>query len=666
VTVAATAPLAIDHALAQATTAPGQPSPEPPSIEELLRDAEVRDTALSPDGARVAILIRKTIEKAPAAYIVFYEIAKSDPPNPVNLGDYDVERIEWANDERLLVWVQFHKNSVTGKPSGFWYYDTFVPVPTERLFAIDASGKNGVLLLNNDEDALDLFHAANVVDMMRGDPRHILMQIWNSRASVQALHKVDIYTGEAVLVEKGGGQTNGWFTQNGVPVLRYDSNSRGTLVTIYARAPGETKWTLFRKIRRNELEQLADITFVAATPEPGVVLSLGFDEGADMPTVRKFDTRTLQAGDIVAQDAAHQIKGVFVDEAYTPLAVSVSDDRTRYKFFDPVLEAHYKGVNTYFANACSIRPYDVSRDHKRFIFHVSGPRNPGAFWLYDTEKHDLEPLGTQRPWLRDSRLAPMKAVAVRARDGQSITAYVTTPLPSFAEPRPLVVVPHGGPEVRDQLDFDLFAQAFAAQGWIVLQPNFRGSGGYGKAFADKGRRRWGDLMQQDVEDCVAHVLAQGGADPSKVAICGASYGGYAALMGAVLRPDLYKAVVSISGDADLAETLAFSRSEDGAESSVYEYWVKTIGDPKADRTQLAWASPALRAAEIKAPVLLVHGTEDRIVSPKQSRIMAKALTAAGKSVEFVELKGVGHRNWTNENWQLVLEKSVAHIRKGFA
>jgi dipeptidyl aminopeptidase/acylaminoacyl peptidase len=374
----------------------------------------------------------------------------------------------------------------------------------------------------------------------------------------------------------------------------------------------------------------------------------------------------MMVGDLVAEDQNRQILGVFTDESDTALGVSLSDDRTNYAFFDQKLAAHYKAVNTYFGNECSVRPFDVSSDHKRFIFDVSGPRQPGAFWLYDVEKKNLELLGEKRPWLTKERLAPMKALSIKTRDGKSITAYLTTPITPAKGPRPMVVMPHGGPEVRDRLEFDTFAQAFAAQGWLVLQPNFRGSGGYGKAFADQGRRRWGDLMQEDVEDSVDHVITAGLADHARIAICGASYGGYAALMGAVRKPDLYKAVVSIAGDADLDETLAFSRQEDGSDSRTYQYWVETIGDPKTDKAMLAKASPALRAAEFKAPVLLIHGTEDTIVTPKQSRIMAKSLKAAGKSCELVEMKGVGHRDWTDANWKMLLEKSVAHIQRGFA
>jgi dipeptidyl aminopeptidase/acylaminoacyl peptidase len=661
IAAAATAPLAFEHALA-AEAAP----PVPPSIDELLKEATVLDSALSPDGGRAAVLASNKVDKRVSSRIIFFETGSDARARSVDLGELQVEKVEWANNERLLIWARRDTDD-QGKPSGLWYYGEFVPIPVRRILAINADGGAAVALFSNQKTLFRRqFSLTTVVDRMNDDPRHILMQLWDPKTSAQALYQVDVYTGDAVLVEKGRLATVGWFTQNGTPVIRYDSNSRGTTVTVYARAPGEADWKLFRKVRRNELEQLADLEFVAPTPDPGVILMLSLDEGADMPSIRKFDTRTMTVGDVVAENRTRQIGGVFTDEAATALGVSLSDDRTNYTFFDPKLAAHYKGVNAYFANECSVRPFDVSNDHKRFIFSVSGPRQPGAFWLYDVDKKSLKLLGEKRPWLTEKRLAPMTVLSIKTRDGGAITAYLTTPIAPARGPRPLVVLPHGGPEARDRLDFDLFAQTFAAQGWLVLQPNFRGSGGYGKAFANQGRRHWGDLMQEDVEDSVDHVIAAGLADPAKVAICGASYGGYAALMGAVRKPDLYKAVVSIAGDADLNETLAFSRLEDGPESRTYEYWVATIGDPKTDKAMLDKASPALRAAEFKAPVLLIHGTEDTIVTPRQSRLMDKALKDAGKSSELIEMKGVGHRGWTEANWKMLLEKSVAHIQKGFA
>jgi dipeptidyl aminopeptidase/acylaminoacyl peptidase len=184
-------------------------------------------------------------------------------------------------------------------------------------------------------------------------------------------------------------------------------------------------------------------------------------------------------------------------------------------------------------------------------------------------------------------------------------------------------------------------------------------------FADAGRKRWGDRMQEDVEDAVAQVVATGRVETGKIAICGYSYGAYAALMGAVRKPDLYKAVVAIAGDSDLLETIAFAKAEEGVDSPAYLYWLETIGDPATDSEMMRTASPALHADRFKAPVLLMHGTEDQIVSPKQSRIMAQALKAAGKSVEHVEIKGRGHRDLEEDDWKLVYTKSVEHIARAF-
>lgn len=643
-------------------------APKPPSVDELIADPEVLDVALSPGGGRLAMLVQRKSKGANDAWIQFDDLDNPSqaPAAPAHLGDVSVRQIEWVNEDRLLVWFDMDKGQ-DGKPTGLNFDGEFIKMPVRRVLAINADGSDPVILFKNQTSVMRRsFDLSRVVDVMQSDPRNILMQLWDEVRGVEALHRVDVYTGDARLIERGDFMTNGWFTQNGVPVIRYDSNERGTVISIYVRAPGETDWKLFRKVRRNELEQLSELRFVAATREPGVLLVLMLEDGANMPVIRRFDTRTMKIGETVVQDADHQITGLFIDEDLNPISVGLSDDYGNHRFLDARLAAHYGGVKTFFNNAYSVRPYDISRDHKRVVFHVSAPQQPGAFWLYDMGKANLELLGEQKPWLGKSRLASMTKLDVKTRDGADIAAYLTTPIGGAKGPLPLVVLPHGGPEARDQLDFDLFAQALAARGWMVLQPNFRGSGGYGRAFADLGRRHWGDRMQEDVEDCVAHVMGLGVVDTRRIAICGASYGGYAALMGAVRKPELYKAVVSIAGDADLVETLAFSRSEDGADSSAYAYWCASIGDPKADRAALEAASPALRAKEIQAPVLLIHGTEDRIVTPKQSRIMAKALTAAGKTCELVEMKGVGHRGWSDENYRMILTKSADHIAKAFA
>jgi dipeptidyl aminopeptidase/acylaminoacyl peptidase len=247
----------------------------------------------------------------------------------------------------------------------------------------------------------------------------------------------------------------------------------------------------------------------------------------------------------------------------------------------------------------------------------------------------------------------------------ALTAYLTRPV-ADAPPRPIVVMPHGGPETRDYYDYDPLLQAMAAEGWMVLQVNFRGSSGYGRAFADAGRKHWGDLMQNDIEDALKLVFERYGVDQKRLAICGISYGGYAALMGAVKTPDLYRAVVSIAGVADLPRMMTYERKTQGEDSLTYAYWLKTLGDPWKERPQLVVASPADRADEIKAPVLLMHGELDGIVPVEQSQAMRDALHKARKSVDYVEAVAEGHPLWTHDNNLMMTRRVLDHIRKAFA
>ncbi len=648
-----------------AADAPPPVAAAPPSLDELLKKPLLLDAALSPDGERVAMLREQREGDKRLSYLRMNRVADLDgQPVDVALGDFDVEQVEWASNDRLLVWVLFDK-ATDGKPTGVWIYDTFVPIPVRRVMAIGADGKNAVVLFNNQKQTLRRdFNLGQVVDMTPDEPGHVIMQIWDYVHDCWALHQVDLFTGEATEFERGTTATDGWFMQAGVPVLRYDSNQTGTSVSVFARAPGETEWTLYRKFRRNELKKLADFDVLAATPEPGVLLIASQTDSEDTVTVKRFDLRTLTVGDVVASKPGHDIEAVFCDEKWGFVGARYTDERDAYQFTDPNLAAHYKGMNAFFGNSCNVRLYDVNHSHTRFITKVSGPQQAHSFYLYDREAKQYAPLGQSRPWLK-GRLAPMEILKVKARDGLEVTAYLTTPVTPSTGPRPMVVMPHGGPELRDSYSYDTWVQALAAQGWLVLQPNFRGSGGYGKVFANAGHHHWGDAMQWDVEDCVDSLVRAGRADPGRLAIMGASYGGYAALMGIVLKPDLYRCAISRAGDSDLNQLLNYARREEGNDSLTYKWWVKLVGDPKDDAAMLKTGSPRLRVAEIKTPLLLYHGSEDNIVNPDASRDMAKAMKKAGKTCDYVEVKGEGHRGWSDDNERQFITRAIGFIGAHF-
>jgi dipeptidyl aminopeptidase/acylaminoacyl peptidase len=461
-----------------AAAQPVPPTPIPPTIEEFLKPALDRDAALSPDGKRIAILTSKTLGKKTTATVT---LLNADAPDvgrvTIPLGELETLSVAWGNDTRLLIRVRMNLQvglDQTGsrlKRPGIKVSDIFL----HRIIAIDADGKNNVALFDDGTDKLrNISDLANVVDTLKDEPRHVLMQAWNPEFSAYWLYKVDIYTGKPMPIERGELQTWGWLTQNGVPILRYDGNMRGTVMSIQARAPGAKTWTFFRKVRVGERSQ-PELEIVGPTNEPGVLLTAVWPPTADTRALQKFDTRTMSLTDVVSAPAGRDVSGALFNANSELFAATYTDDRRAYQFTDPTLGPHFRALNKYLGNECNIRFFDISADGTRMLASISGPRDPGSYFFYDRTAKRFDALGQKQPWLTQDRLAKIETLAVKTRDGAAITAYLTVPL--AAGPRPLVVMPHGGPEVRDSVDYDAFAQVLAAQGWLVLQPNFRGSGG---------------------------------------------------------------------------------------------------------------------------------------------------------------------------------------------
>jgi dipeptidyl aminopeptidase/acylaminoacyl peptidase len=274
------------------------------------------------------------------------------------------------------------------------------------------------------------------------------------------------------------------------------------------------------------------------------------------------------------------------------------------------------------------------------IAYVSSPSHPASFYLMDLTTNKADLVGEEYPGLASAQLGEVRVVSYTARDGTTIPAYLTLPPGGLEKDLPLVVLPHGGPEDRDDFAFDWWPQFIATRGYAVLQPQYRGSTGFGDAFRLAGRKQWGGLMQDDVTDGVKWLINQGVADPHRVCIVGSSYGGYAALAGAAFTPELYACAASINGITNLPELGAYARDHFGSDSFQVGYWRDDIGSPRDP--EVAARSPLNAVENIRSPVMLMYSTDDTVVPPSQSEAMAHALQRNGKDFSLVTLGGDDH------------------------
>jgi dipeptidyl aminopeptidase/acylaminoacyl peptidase len=331
---------------------------------------------------------------------------------------------------------------------------------------------------------------------------------------------------------------------------------------------------------------------------------------------------------------------------------------------DPRLNAHIRGLRKMFEDSANVYVYDSSEDGKSFLLFIESPRDPPGFYFYLTETRRIEAVGTTQDVMTQVMLPRASVVRYAARDGQQLSGYLTVPAKAPKDLRlPLVIFPHGGPEARDSLSFETWNQYFVSLGYAVFQPNFRGSDGFGKAFAESGYGEWGRKMQDDISDAVKTLVDQGVADPQRVCIVGASYGGYAALAGASLTPDLYKCAVSVAGISDLTDFIAWRKRTWNSDSATYVYMLKAIGNPDTDAQRLREVSPLQQVSKIKAPVLLVHGTDDYIVPISQSRMMKRVLDQAGRKTELIEVEHEGHPYFSKKSELYALSNIGAFLWK---
>lgn len=364
---------------------------------------------------------------------------------------------------------------------------------------------------------------------------------------------------------------------------------------------------------------------------------------------RAYYTMSLKDGKISESIFSHKdkdVEHVLTDIQRVVHGVRYSGFKPSYEFFDSKLNARMRGIKKVMPNnAFTISDY--TPDWKSIVFYMDGEQSSGDYLLYQNSRLDF--IAAARPEIPQQAVHPVTEYSYNARDGLTIPSLITTPLGIPAKDLPAIMLPHGGPESYDKLEFNWLAQYFASQGYLVVQPQFRGSEGFGLTHLLKGRGEWGRKMQDDLTDAVADLAKKGMIDKSRVCIVGASYGGYAALAGATFTPGMYQCVVAINGVSDVARMLKTEKRKYGRDHWVVYYWQDVIAKGEVKKSHLEQISPINHVEQVTAPVLLIHGELDLIVPLSQSENMFDELEDAGKNVTFIELEDGDHHLSNTKN-----------------
>lgn len=563
-----------------------------------------------------------------------------------------VDGFTWVNPERVLI-------SIAQK---YGALDT--PQSTGELFAIDADGGRSELLIGyraqsaglgtriqkkKDEDVW-----AQLVDDLPADDKNVLVSISPFHAEPYTrLERLDVYSGRRVQLARAPVQRAGFITDND-NVLRFAAGSGSDNVRkLFYRTGEGAEWELI-----NDESVTGNYEWPVGFSADNRTAYLQVEHDSGPNSIVAFDIATRTRKEVLRDDNSNPYRLIYRNGTAIPIGAELMDGKRRIAFFDETApEARlYRSLEGAFQGD-AVRITSQTSDGRLALVQVWSDRSPGDFFLFDTVAKKAEHLLSRSGWIDPEKMASTRPVELKARDGLPLHGYLTVPNGSGGKNLPTVVLPHGGPfGIQDVWGFDDEAQMLAEAGYAVIKVNFRGSGGYGRAFKEAGARQWGLTMQDDLTDTTRWLIDQGIADPKRICIYGASYGAYAALMGVAKEPDLYRCAAGYVGVYDLPAM----QQEDARNSKRLGNWSE---DWVGERASLGAVSPNRMADRIKVPVFLAAGGEDEIAPIEHSKLMERALIKAGVPVETLYYSTEGHGFYREENRLEYYTKLLAFLSR---
>jgi len=629
-----------------------------PPAEHFFENEAFSGAELSPGGAHLAVRMRKPGRRN---FLAVIDLASRSVTVAAEYKDFDIGDFQWVNDERLaynvvdLAEVSADRMNAPG------------------LFAVDRDGKRGIQLASHSyvgETDAPLRWNTGLLDQRGSQDTewlYVERPYFNKKGEYvgSGLLRLNTLTGASQTVPEPEGGAGGYLLDaQGKPRIAVSDTALGS--TIWYRDPASGAW---REVASYDANDTRKSIRPLGFGRDGT-LYVAARAGEDQATLRSFDV----ASGSVSEEALVATPGYDFSGALLAgdrlLGVRLSTDARNDLWFDPAMKALQAKVNAALPRTVNLLDLPARPGSPWVLVQSYSDRQPLRYSLYDTRSGDIEAVGAGHPRIDPARMGTQEPIRYKARDGLEIRGLLTLPPGGVRKQLPMVVLVHGGPWVRGAVwGWRADTQFLASRGYAVLEVEFRGSTGFGAKHFEAGFRQWGLAMQDDIADGTRWAIAQGIADPRRICIGGASYGGYAALMGLVKDPDLYQCAFEWSGvtDIGLMYTGTWSTKPDHTEASRLHVMPVMIGDPVKDAAQLAATSPIRQAARIRQPLLLAHGSEDRRVPLHHGSRFHEAVRRTNKGVEWIVYDGEEH-GWSLEKnridfWQRVERFLNQHIGK---
>lgn len=587
---------------------------KPPVIplEDFFKNPEKSSFNLSPDGKYISYMAPYESRMN----IFVQKVGSQKALRITSETDRDIAGYFWANNSRIL----FLKD--IGGDENF------------ALYGVDINGKNA--------RCLTCFEGVRtqIIDDLEDQPDFVIVGLNKRNPMVFDPYRLNIKTGEMVMLAENPGNIQGWMTDH-----------EGKLRVATAIVDGVNSQLLYRDNENEEFRPLITTNFKETlSPEfftfDNKKLYATSNIGRDKSVAVVYDPATLSETEVLFENPDYDLSGLSYSRKRKVLTAAsyVSWKRERH-FFD-------KQTKDIFENLEKLLPgYEISisssdKAEEKYIVRTYSDKSLGAYYFYDLKKNHLTKIQEVSPWIDEKQMADIKPIQYRARDGKVIHGYLT--LPKGVEPKnlPVVINPHGGPWARDNWGFNPEVQFLANRGFAVLQMNFRGSTGYGREFLESSFKQWGLNMQNDITDGVYWLIEQGIADKNRIAIYGASYGGYATLQGIVVTPTLYAAAVDYVGVSNL---FTFMQTIPPYWKPMLDMMYEMVGNPEKDKIQFEATSPALNAHRIMTPLFVAQGAKDPRVNIAESDQIVEAMKKRGVEVEYMVKENEGHGFHNEEN-----------------